>query len=51
MALKWHREPMAAAAMRAVPRAASVRRAGYADAVMWVTVAVVFAAYTALSVS
>ncbi len=54
MALRWHRENAVVAATRAEPPATSARAtrlAGYADPVMWVTVAAVFAAYTAISVS
>ncbi len=53
MALRWHRELLAVAGPRAAPSAADVgaRRAGYADPVMWVTVAAVFAAYTVISVA
>ncbi len=54
MALRWHRESARVAATRASPQAGGARAArlaGYRDPVMWATVAAVFAAYMALSVS
>src|SRR5260370_37895048 len=53
MAVRWHRGKTTVVAARAGPRASGVAaaRPGYADPVMWATVAAVFTAYTALSVS